>query len=62
MGLLILADAFGRFFSRTFELTTDYAHHSINLGPKSLYFTTPLAFNAADGAVPYIISPEVIYR
>jgi len=22
----------------------------------------PLAFNPADGAVPYIISPEVIYR
>jgi len=30
--------------------------------PKSLYVATPLAFNPADAAVPYIISPEVIYR
>jgi len=30
--------------------------------PKSLYFATPLAFNPADGVVPYIVSPEVIYR
>jgi len=30
------------------------------MGPKSLYFATPFAFklNPADGAVPYIISPE----
>jgi len=26
------------------------------LCPKSLYLTTPLAFNPADGGVPYIIS------
>jgi len=30
------------------------------MGPKSLYFATPFAFklNPADGAVPYLISPE----
>jgi len=37
-------------------------HRFRDIGPKSLYFATPLAFNPADGAVPYIISPEVIYR
>jgi len=29
---------------------------------KMPYFATALAFNPADGAVLYIISPEVIYR
>jgi len=29
---------------------------------KIAIFSTPLSFNPADGAVPYIISLEVIYR
>jgi len=29
---------------------------------KIAIFRYPLAFNPADGAVPYIISPEAIYR
>ena len=29
---------------------------------KSKYLTSPLAFNHPDGGVPYIVSPEVIYR
>jgi len=27
-----------------------------SISPKSLYLATPLEFNAADGAVPYVIS------